>query len=552
MKDNGIGFLVIASFVLFLGVYHVRAEAPSDGKSRPGNDDIFIYYDSSLSMLNEAAEKTSYLEVTRKAIKQIIDCYVKPGDFVLIGSCDSECHIHTASRIQSEKDIVLLQQQVDALDIAREKYFEKLHDSRREIRRPANLRQPNILVGGGQYTDLGAMLDSVRTVLETFSSPDKRQLVLIFTDGKHDPPPYSPYAKYTSNQLPFDKFLPIQTVQGKRIGVVAIPKQDGKVDRALQDFLRNLDPQGTITETIPVADVTKNIMDLLNARLDLEAPDRIVLTPAYSPELRQDFAITNKTRVDRVVNIKDAVFVPQDGSGSVSLEVKVSKPLKIPSQQSIGFAVAGSLNDLPPGHFEGKIKFKVDDAVKFYPNEIAVAGNKLTWVEAYWWVLAIILCAALLGVAGAGLYWRRVFWITFLWRDQKSGFADKSPVKKIRIGETLDFGGVGSGVPLNVAGPEPGVKIGGVLRNMKNDFYFKLYADKAEHSAPGQEPSEPMELPMVSGNWRSAHQAGYEECSFCFVFSWRKRDVDMMAKALVERATPKVSDSGKAEDDLFA
>jgi len=164
-----------------------------DLRGRPGNDDLFVFVDSSLSMgpTSFGDWASGDFERSRQVLHRLADCYLKRGDFVLVASFDSEVRIEIAKTIvDPERDRALLRRQIDGLGPTRPRYWERRPGRELGPERATGERSRRWVVGGSLHTDLVAALENLDEMLGLYRQPDHRQTVLLFTDGRHDPPEF--------------------------------------------------------------------------------------------------------------------------------------------------------------------------------------------------------------------------------------------------------------------------------------------------------------------------------------------------------------------------
>ena len=107
--NNGLHCMTCILFILLLFTRVMPAQGQDiceKLKNRTGNDDIVIMVDTSLSMIH-------LIDDIRKQLKDFFQCYIKKGDFIILGTFDSHCHIQFSMKVlKPETDLKLLNLQV--------------------------------------------------------------------------------------------------------------------------------------------------------------------------------------------------------------------------------------------------------------------------------------------------------------------------------------------------------------------------------------------------------------------------------------------------------
>ncbi len=453
------------------------------GRDRPGNDDIFIFLDSSLSMGPKSFGRygaNNYMEHVRTILGNLADCYIKEGDFVLIATFDGEARIEIAKEIHVDKekaarDKATLKEQIAALEPTRQRFWDRLPGNKRGPERlGGDVR--HVISGGSLKTDLGKMLDLNRRVLEEYASPSHRQLVLLFTDGDHKPADFSEFYK---EEITLKNFFPGQKVAHFKFGVIAVPGDDGEIDEALDQVIESFDPDRTwrdagelkLLKSDPNAgNVSKVLIDqiaeLLNMRIDLVEPVSVHLGEAVTPVLDETFRLINNTRLKREIRLVGAFYEGEVGDPRIALQVEPTL-LEIEPGGEQSFKVAGKLRDISVGQFSGKIRFEFGDAVAFSPVELPVRGRRVAWIEKYWWLAMILALILVLSTLTAFVLWRKPVWVSLDWTNGES--REVSLPKRISVHQSLKFGAMGTG-GLQVEGPDS--RIGEITRKSVQEFAY--------------------------------------------------------------------------------
>lgn len=464
-------------------------------RSSGGNEDIFVFLDSSLSMgpTSFGPWATGYMEPARRLLLDLVDCYLRDGDFLLVATFDSEARVEIAKDIGSAREKTILRHQLAGLGPSRARYFRRLRSGKPVEEamppRPGELPAGRIL-GGSWKTDLGEMLSLAKDLLGDYAEPQNRQVILFFTDGEHDPPEYTAFRSEVSLDLFLDREdLETQSLQ---IGIVAIPRSPGDEANSerLAEMFARLDPQRIYEGTgqmgliqpedeNPAESFIAQLADFLRLRIVLDAPRSLSLGQQVRPKLDVAFPVRNETRVDRSVELTEVYFRDQEGRRH-ALEVSPTR-LDLAAGEGQTLRVWGSLDPLPLGRVDGILQFEFGSAVVFHPQQVEVEGVHLGWMERYGWILQVAgVSMALLALAGVR-WWRRPRWIAVAWTDGRA--VHVSLPKQIAISQSLKVGASGI-ASLAVAGPES--RLGEVTRVAVEGYKFEfdpLYLDVSNTEA---------------------------------------------------------------------
>lgn len=427
--------------------------------SRQGNDDLFIFVDSSLSMgprsFGPWARGT--MAPVREVLLRLVDCYVEEGDYVLLATFDSEARIEAALEIrQPERDILALREQVANLAPSRPRYWRLLQGGERGAELapiPQSIASAPVLRGGSLHTDLGKLSDFVIRVLPRYRDPAHRQVVLLFTDGEHDPPEDS---HHHGQDVALGTLFERPELQDHRIGLVALPGSEGRLQPALRQLVHDAErnPGGTLVPLVlgqapDVSALYAKITDLLNTRLDLVSPQLIDLEPAYQPRMEQEFTVANPSSVPRTLLIQEVLLKSDHLPAPIQLTATPSQLILAGGEQQT-LTVRGPIPSLPSGPFVGELTFKFSGALSFQPKNVPVRGERLSWLRAYGgWLLAILLALAALATLWLLRRLRPVYAV-LVWSDATG--KQVSPVKPLRVRRKLAFGTLGE-AGLHVEGP---------------------------------------------------------------------------------------------------
>lgn len=463
----------------------------SEARSAAGNEDLFVFLDSSLSMgpTSYGPWATGYMEPARRLLLDLVDCYLRDGDFLLVSTFDSSARVEIAKELGSERERATLRRQIVGLEPGRPQYFRRVVEGRpadEAMPPPPGQRPAGQVLGGAWKTDLGEMLSLASDLLDRFAEPRNRQVMLFFTDGEHDPPEFTRFR----DEVTLDPFLERDdlAIQNLQIGVVAIPKEPGDVTSALRlaEMFARIDPEKLRRDTgqvgliepedeNPTESFIARLAEFLRLRIALDAPPSLHLGRQVTPELDETFTVRNETRVERSLDIESADFETADGSESLAVE---PRRFDLAPGETRTLRVHGRLNSLPVGEFEGALRFEFASAIVFHPHQVAVSGIRQGWMERYGWMLQIsglILClAAFLGIT----WWRRPRWIAAVWTDGR--VVNTSVPKQIAVSQSLKVGASGFAT-LALEGPD--TRLGEVTRTAVHRY--ELSFDPVYLDAPG-------------------------------------------------------------------
>lgn len=441
-------------------------------RQRPGNDDLFVVIDASLSMgpTSFGPWALGYFDPVRQALHQLAACYLKAGDFVLVGTFDSEARIEIAQEIRlPERDLATLHAQLDALGPSRPRYWRRSSDGTRGAEVALAIPGQDLVLGGSLRTDLGSGLTLAKESLERYRQPGHRQLLLLFTDGRHEAPEYSPYYR---KAVSLEDFFPNAGVGRHRLGLVAMPGQDGQVDPLIAALAAKwgAESKGRVA-LLPIAGeageakLGEEILELLTKRIDLVRPrDPLDLGRQVTPRIDHEFAVKNLSGVKERISLGQIRF-ELGGGDTVSVLTVDPTVLILGPQETVSFQVRGDLEGVASGKFNGTLRIDFAEATTFEPSVLWVKGERVAWLEAHW---RLVLCAflAAAAVAGLGVYWwRRPVWALMSWSRGTS--IELSQPRPLRVGRALRFG-TDAGGGLYVQGP--GKILGAVARPRRREY----------------------------------------------------------------------------------
>lgn len=431
-------------------------DCPPEARQRPGNDDLVVLLDSSLSMgpVSFGPWARGYMEPARQTLTRLTDCYLKAGDFVLVATFDAETRIEVAKEIVvPERDLVTLREQIAALGPSRPRWWRSADGGvlQGEVSRPV----PGAITGGSLHTDLDAALRLARRSLDRYTSPGRRHVVLIFTDGEHDPPSYLPDGRSVLDPARLAFGQGDGDAQTRhRIALVALRGTDGS-GQGIDRLLAVWDPDGAqrrrgdlqviaLDPGAPDHQVDRLIEDLMTflpMGVDLVASTPLDLGDQVRPRLDHGLVAANTTPERRRVEIARAEVGTPDGM-TIPVEISPRSFVLEPGQEQV-LRVHGGLGALPRGPFRAELSVVSAGAAPFQPSRLAVTGRHQGWLEVYGVHTLTLGGLAGIGLAAFVLHRRRPLWIALVWRRRDR--MEVSTPRRLGVGESLRFGGRGRG-----------------------------------------------------------------------------------------------------------
>jgi hypothetical protein len=396
-------------------------------KNRPGNDDIVIMVDTSLSMIH-------LIDDIRKQLKDFFQCYIKKGDFIILGTFDSHCRIQFSMKVlKPETDLKLLNLQVDSITPRRKIYYQQRGGQWKET------AQPTTRVGGGMFTNLGEMINTVSKVLREFQTPENRKFLLIYTDAINDPPAYIRESKINLQ----DFFRGIKT-EDIKLGLVACDQ--ASYDR-LKQLINVIDSSGQWKKSNKVKVITpQTIIDpkLMGSDVWLESPISISPGTVWTPVIDTDIVLHNRMGIDVNIEIKQIHIEFKTLTGElikIPLE-QTPKKLAIKAESKFTFPIKKELPRQDIGEYSGRVVFDITSAVRVVPPYIPFQYTQATFCQTHQGIclmgniLIIVIILALLGVGIRILYLKlKPRWL-MAYFNNKDG-VDSTNSKKISRGREL-------------------------------------------------------------------------------------------------------------------
>lgn len=519
---------------------------------RLGRDDVFVFVDSSLSMgpRSFGSWATGYMAEARSLLRELVDCHLREGDFVLVSTFDSEARIEIAKEVRSPRDLETLRLQIDALEPTRARYYRGLEGGRpiAEATPPVPGRPAvGTVLGGSWKTDLGAMTDLAIRLLRDHSDADHRQIVLFFTDGAHDPPSFSPFDEPVGLDAVLDEELLAR--RNLQIGVVRVPSvadADADADRdILRRLVEQLDPDGrwrrggSLALLEPAGDdpsrsFAAGLAELLRLRLVLAGPPEIDLEQSVRPRIGHRLEIRNETRLDRQVEIAAARFEGADGARLV-LDVEPAL-LELAAGETAELRISGDLDSSGLGELDGSLVIDFAGPVGFHPRRVPVRGEHLSWWAEHGWMAGLALAFVPIALAAFVAWRRRPQWIALLWTD--GDVVRASRPRRIGVGQGMKFGDRGMG-GLAVDGPES--RLGEVRREGVDEYVFAFDHLYLDTDSSGPEPFRRADM----ASWEPVPGSGGGE-SISFRRAHRKSRLERLLRHLVTTPRDDADEAGSS------
>jgi len=342
----------ITALFLFILVFLCVFSVFSD--ERKENIDVFVVLDKSLSMEEEIEAVKSYVE------ESIVENILIPGDFFML----------IAFYGQAEKMII-----------------QDMSDE--EIRGDFKNKIASI-AADGRFTDIGNALDTLRQALKEYEHPDRRQYLLLITDGIQEAPPES---KYYSEDGSFNHaFLENTRIiqkEGWKIHILGIG-----MATAAKEIAEQLSGEYTEIAEEPTKELLEEkTKDFLGRIEVVETPRFDSVKSNGSSSLR--FVLQSVYYEEDVrITITDAVLKTSD-LGTIQL---VPKPVEIvinpenPADVSIPVLFPGNPES---GEYSGEIYFSFSGDSSFSPAVFAVDFSvKNYFMSNIFWILPVIIIAA--------------------------------------------------------------------------------------------------------------------------------------------------------------
>jgi hypothetical protein len=377
---NFVGSLVIG---LSLHPLTIRANDWEELRKRRGNDDIFVMVDTSLSM---APSLGGSLRTVKWFLQDLLVRYVREGDRVIIMTFDSEARVRSVVPILDRpRDVELLRDTIDGIDVHRLVRYSGTYPNLVEARNGP-------FIGGGAWTDYCEMWRLSATALQRYSQPSHRQLFLLFAGGRPTSPPYRPCSDPGVSSsfwagLREDRF---------RMGVLALPSAAGsarELSASLSALLQHMPGyeqtakralrfMDLAEEEGPIHALRRDVLDLLNSRVDLVEPASLVLGSHYEVNLNAAITLVNRSNMPRTVTLRGAVLNLGGTARPIAVTVTPSTIVLPPGRPGTFLLAAPDLLQ-QPGEYRGLLELNFGTGSRFSPAMLEFSATKLSWWQAF-------------------------------------------------------------------------------------------------------------------------------------------------------------------------
>src|ERR1044071_288708 len=453
------------ALVWLWGVVSLRGDEWEELRGRPGNDDIYVMIDTSLSM---APSVGGPLANVKAFLQDLFARYVKDGDRVILMTFDADAHLHgIVPIVDRRRDVELLREVVDGIDVRRTIHYGGTWPDLTELR-------AGPWTGGGAAADYCEMWRLSSRVLQKYGEPSHRQLFLLFTGGPAEAPAYRP-----CNDPGAPSVVSLALREHRlRVGVVVLVS----TSRALRELFHRMPAK--VIEFRPIDDLRRDMLELLNERVDLAQPRSLFLGAHSTIDLHAPLMVVNRSAAEKTITIRNAILHLRDGA-VLHIPVTPSKLTLHPRQSAIFTLARSGLFEIP-GDYDGQLVFNFGAGDRFDPAVLAFSATKQTWFEARgryatWIAVTLIVVLVLM-----------LLWLTF---QNTLAYAPATitahyrgdplarPCRDLQVGITAPFGG-GGAVPgeLFVNADAPA---GGVFRAGPGDWLLAWDGARFEPYLPG-------------------------------------------------------------------
>lgn len=489
---------VVFLILILGGSISVCADEWEELRKRPGNDDIFVMVDTSLSM---APSLGGSLNSVKRFLQDLLVRYVKEGDRVILMTFDSDAHIRSIVPIvDRRRDTEMLRDVIDGIDARRVIRYAGTYPNLVEMK-------DGPLIGGGAWTDYCDMWRLSSTAIQKYSEPRHRQLFLLFTDGRPEAPLYRQCVdpgvlSAFSAGLRDDRF---------RMGVVALPTGTTSADELssrLSDLLQRMPGYEEVKENgvrvigfndkgQQIDGIRRQIIELISSRLDLVQPERLDLGSHYEINLKTWLTVANRSKVPRTLAVRGSALQVQGIGSPIPVTVTPATITLLPGQSGT-LTVAASDILKKPGQYHGSLGFTFGTASRFDPEILEFSATKLTWWQAFghYVTSAVAALAALLALIVLWMMYVNTFpYAPARITGQYRGDPYSKPDRYVDVGASASFGG-GGAVPgeLFVSSPAPSgmlVRSGAIDWQLSWDgASFETYFSGLPVSPPGSDGDE--------------------------------------------------------------
>lgn len=416
--------IFVVALVIFLS-FHIpplRADEWEAVRKRPGNDDIFVMVDTSLSM---APSMGGSLTRVKGLLQDLLVRYVKDGDRIVVMTFDSEAYMRSIVPIvDRRRDTEVLRDVIDGIDARRVIRYSGTYPKLVEAR-------DGLLTGGGAWTDYCDMWRLSATAIRKYGEPRHRQLFLLFTDSRPDAPLYRP----CSDPGVLSTFSAGLYEDRLRMGLIALPGGTSSVQELsalLTQLVRHMPGYdhvpGNVVRVIDftenghgIDDIRRELLALIGARIDLIEPAKLSLGGHYKVNMNMRMTVVNRSTMSRAISLRGATLNLIEGQKPIDVVVTPSRIMLLPGQSGrLTLSAQDFLRE--PGEYRGTLVFNFGTASRFDPATLELSATKLSWWQAFggYVTQAIAALATLLLVV--------LVWMLFFSRNEapSDGFSHRA------------------------------------------------------------------------------------------------------------------------------
>ena len=351
MKKNQI-FHFFCAFFLVVCLFSLSSD------ERTENIDVFIVLDKSLSMVEEIEAVKSY--VTSSLIQDVLI----PGDFLVLIA------------FYGQAETLIVQEMTD------------------KGVQSAFAESVSKITADGRYTDIGNALDALQTAVSKYRHKNRREYLLLITDGKQEAPPGS---KYYSEDGSFNHaFLEnTRTIQkeGWKIHILGIGTAS-----AAREIAEELSGGYTEITEKPTEEVLKETTNEFLGRLEVKGSPVLADlaadgTSTLSLAVKSIMFSETKSIIIKRINLSSRP------TGNISI---LERPFtaSVPAEETIGFEIPVQFpRDVPKGTYEGTITVVFDGDTVFVPAVMDVSFSVKGFFGNNIWLIPVISLAVLVLIA---------------------------------------------------------------------------------------------------------------------------------------------------------
>ncbi len=307
--------------------------------------DIIIALDKSLSMVEEIDAVTDYINAA------IVDDKLQENDYFLVVSFFGKSTIAVSTIIEGEEHKKMIKQYISTIE------------------------------ADGSYTDIGIALDAMQQEIEFNTDASRQKLLLLITDGAHNPEPTSPY--FTQDGTVSHEYLNnIDETQkdGWKIIVIGIGNESAKdiADVFHADYVETSDNVTTeeLIEIVPEGIISLTA-DIEITPVDNSGNSEIMVsykTMLYkeAPEI-----VIDSIRIDSLEFIQPNIL---SGPFTSTLNIESEDIIKIPV----------IITDLEPGEYNSNITLNFSSKEIFEAKHSVLLKVNTLW-ENFPWLFPLII-----------------------------------------------------------------------------------------------------------------------------------------------------------------